>query len=83
MKIHVKMKKDEETGENAIVSFEMVTNDKVKGLGLLPTDEVIVDADTVPMSFYREWHSYRVDKFSNPVLQYSHKLHAKKKIESD
>ena len=77
MKIHIKITKDEITKENIIESFEMITADKLNKLGLLPVNEVVVDASTVPVSFYKEWFYYKVDKYSKQTLQFSPKLYAK------
>ena len=77
MKIHIKITKDEITKESIIESFEMITADKLNKLGLLPVNEVVVDASTVPVSFYKEWFYYKVDKYSKQVLQFSPKLYAK------
>ena len=68
MKIHIKITKDETTEENIIESFEMITADKLNKLGLLPVNEVIVDASTVPVSFYKEWFYYKVDKYSKQTV---------------
>ena len=77
MKIHIKITKDEITKENIIESFEMITADKLNKLGLLPVNEVVVDASSVPVSFYKEWFYYKVHKYSKPTLQFSPKLYAK------
>ena len=77
MKIHIKITKDEITKENIIESFEMITADKLNKLGLLPVNEVVVDASSVPVSFYKEWFYYKVNKYSKPTLQFSPKLYAK------
>ena len=72
MKIHIKFAKDTDTDENAISYFEMVTAARA-----VPTDEIVVDASTVPVSFYKEWFYYKVNKYSKPTLQFSPKLYAK------
>lgn len=77
MKIHIKFAKDTDTDENAINYFEMVTATRAGTFGLLPTDEIVVDASTVPVSFYKEWFYYKVNKYSKPTLQFSPKLYAK------
>ena len=77
MKIHIKFAKDTGTDENAISYFEMVTAARAGTFGLLPTDEIVVDASTVPVSFYKEWFYYKVNKYSKPTLQFSPKLYAK------
>ena len=77
MKIHIKFAKDTDIDENAISYFEMVTAARAGTFGLLPTDEIVVDASTVPVSFYKEWFYYKVNKYSKPTLQFSPKLYAK------
>ena len=77
MKIHIKFSKDNDTDENAISYFEMMTATKAGTLGLLPVDEIVVDASSVPVSFYKEWFCYKVNKYSKPALQFSPKLYAK------
>lgn len=79
MLLHIKTVKDEETDENIIESFTCIPNSFHKGAGLLPVNEVVVDASTVPQSFYTEWFNYKVNRLGSPVLEWSGKQYTKNK----
>lgn len=79
MKLHIYIKDDLETNEKVIEKFTCVPNDKYQGTRLLPVTEVMVDASTVPQSFYTEWFNYKVNRLGNPVLEWSHLQYLKHK----
>jgi hypothetical protein len=70
MKIYIKSKFDDATGEYVITSFSCLPNSHplVKQRRLLPVGELVIDGTAVPKSFYTEWFRYRVEPATDSIV---------------
>lgn len=57
MKLKIQFQKNTETGENEILGFECQRNNTAS-IRTLAENEVLIDASTVPLSFFSHWYEY-------------------------